>query len=243
MDETVDAELGTVCLLLTGQGDGDLAKQLARAVTDVTTRVLEDDFGNPSAVMFLEVEPHYVSAFDEDELRRVANAYSQVRLVDGHQVAMVNAVPRLVEGDWRPQVLGRHPNASNQASLVYKEAPFVEDRMRFRSSAELNLYRALRSRQLELPPGDTITILPNATARVPGHSWEPDLVIAYHGRVGAIEVDGSHHANRHAADRSRDRIFEDGGFAYVDHITAEEADGPEAQFFVERFLRRLRQAK
>lgn len=241
MEETVDAELGTVCLLLTGQGHGDLAKQLARAVTDVTAQVHEDDFGEPYAVMFLEVEPPFVNAFDDDELQLVANAYSRLWLAKGRHVSIVYAVPRLVEGNWRSQILGRHSQVSNQATLVGKDAPFVEDRMRFRSSAELNLYRALRSKQLEFAPGDTITILPNATARVPGHSWEPDFVIAYHGRVGAIEVDGSHHANRHAADRSRDRIFEDGGFAYVDHITAEEADGPEAQFFVERFLRRLRE--
>lgn len=242
MDEARDAELGTVCSLLTGQGHEEVAKRLAIAVTSVFTKPYEDrhTYDQVCTQIFLEVEPHQVSAFGDLELELIGEAYRKVWAADAIDSCFVTLVPRLVEGDWRGALLGQQRVASNQASLTGKEAPFVEDRMRFRSPAELKLYRVLRAKQVELPPDDTITILPNPTARVPGHSWEPDFVIAYHGRIGVIEVDGYHHASRAAADRTRDRLLEDGGFGRVDHITAEDAEGPEAQFFVERFLHRLR---
>ena len=46
--------------------------------------------------------------------------------------------------------------------------------------------------------------MPNPSVRVPGHTWEPDFLVAYNKRVGVIEVDGSTHHNRWAADKTKD---------------------------------------
>lgn len=62
------------------------------------------------------------------------------------------------------------------------------------------MYEALKRAQESRPPADTITIVPLPSARVPGHTWEPDFLVAYRGRVGAIEVDGPHHTGKRAAE-------------------------------------------
>lgn len=101
------------------------------------------------------------------------------------------------------------------------------------------MYRSLKRAQAQLPPGETLTIVPGPAVRIPAHTWEPDFLVIYKGRAGIIEVDGRTHVKKWSSDRSRDRLFEDAGVAYVDHIDAADTEGPGVDQFVERFLRKL----
>lgn len=113
--------------------------------------------------------------------------------------------------------------------------------MRFRDPGERNVYRAFKRAQHRLPSTESITILPNASARpFVAHTWEPDFVIAYKGRVGIVEIDGPTHQGRAAADKSRDHFFENSGVAYVDRWAVEDStDDATLDEHVERFLKRL----
>jgi hypothetical protein len=114
------------------------------------------------------------------------------------------------------------------------------DGMPFDRPEEIALYRVLAGVQAELPCAQSVLISVNPLVRVPGHRWKPDLLVAHHGRAGIIEVDGASHYGRSCADRSRDRLLEDAGIAYVDRLSAEEASNHlEAEVFVRRFLARL----
>lgn len=87
------------------------------------------------------------------------------------------------------------------------------------------------------------SITPNPALYVAGRTWEPDFLVTFRGRVGIIEVDGASHAGRAASDKSRDRIFEDAGVAYVERLYAEDiTDEDTAYEYVARFLRKLAQA-
>ena len=117
------------------------------------------------------------------------------------------------------------------------------DRLLFRTPEELLVYDELCRIQRELPRHENLTIAPVQAVRVPGHTWEVDLLVMYRGRVGVIEVDGGAHHGRWAADRTRDRLLEDAGVAYVDRIPVEEARDPaEVRAFLDRFLFRLSRA-
>lgn len=114
------------------------------------------------------------------------------------------------------------------------------DSMTFRSQAEVSVYRALVAAQAAMPKFRSMTVTPNAPVRVPGRTIEVDFLVLYRGRCGVIEVDGHHHGGRRAHDRSRDRLLENAGLAYVDRIGVEETDDTvELALFVERFLDRL----
>jgi hypothetical protein len=109
----------------------------------------------------------------------------------------------------------------------------------FDEPEEMSVYRALLSLQDRLPARANLLVA-RAVVRVPGKNFKPDLLVVYHGRAGVIEVDGASHYARAAADRSRDRLLEDAGIAYIDHLDAESArDEKECQIFVERFINRL----
>jgi hypothetical protein len=116
----------------------------------------------------------------------------------------------------------------------------VRDSMRFRDKAEVVLYEALKEKQHSLPVTDTISIIPNASVRVLGHTWEPDFIVVYRGRTGVIEVDGGSHRKKYASDKSRDQILEDCGISWVERIDVADAENPaECKTFVDRFLKRL----
>jgi hypothetical protein len=150
--------------------------------------------------------------------------------------------PAPVSADWRKDIEATlRGKPKNQASLVALPDRFpVRDAMRFRDGAEVALYEALKAKQHALPATDTITIIPNASVRVPGHTWEPDFLVVYRGRTGAIEVDGGSHRKKYASDKSRDKILEDAGISRVERIDVADAEDPEeCEAFVERFLARL----
>jgi hypothetical protein len=63
---------------------------------------------------------------------------------------------------------------------------------------------------------------------------------SYKGRSGMIEVDGGSHRGCWSNGKSRDRLFEDAGVAYVDHIDADDVkNDADVDIFIGRFLRRL----
>lgn len=129
--------------------------------------------------------------------------------------------------------------ALSQSALA---AGWAEDGLWFASSAELQVYHYLRRRQRVTDPNGSLLIVPNAWAKLPTrrHPLRPDFLICYAGRAGIIEVDGPRHNGRLSQDRSRDRLFEDAGIAYIDHLDAEAtSDPPEIAAIVNRFLRRL----
>jgi hypothetical protein len=114
------------------------------------------------------------------------------------------------------------------------------DGMRFDRPEEIAVYRALAHLQAELPRGQSVLISGNPFVRVPGHTLKTDLLVVHRGRAGVIEIDGASHYGRLCADRSRDRLLEDAGIAYVDRLSAEEASNRrETEVFVRRFLARL----
>ena len=109
----------------------------------------------------------------------------------------------------------------------------------FDQPGELAMYRALVALQEGMPPRHSLLIA-RAVVRVRGRTLKPDLLVVHKKRAGVIEVDGATHFGRAAADRSRDRLFEDAGVCDVDHLDAESADDPvECGRFVERFVERL----
>lgn len=188
------------------------------------------------------VVPHYiVERFSAEVCSQILSALNEVRL--GVYVQDIRVSPQLIQGDWRSRAekrLGHGP--SNQAQVgprLAVDGP-REDRLGFRSATELRVYRALKRVCLTLPATERFAILPNAGARIGENTMELDFVIAYKGRVGVIEVDGPTHRGRAATDKSRDRLVENHGIAYVDRWTVEDADSEDdLEKLIKRFLLRL----
>ena len=143
--------------------------------------------------------------------------------------------------DWREQIarrLGEGPR--NQATLGPVPPPISEDRLMFRSRAEIAVYRALKRAQGKRPQAENVTVLALPSARINGNTLEPDFVVLYRGRAGIIEVDGPHHIGKRASDTSRDRIFRYCGVKEVDHFdVADVDDEAELDKLIEGFLWRL----
>ena len=117
-----------------------------------------------------------------------------------------------------------------------------EDRMSFRSVAELRVNQALKRARSVRDPHHTIGILALPMMSVPSATWEPDLMVTLEGRVGVIEVDGPSHRgmDKRSSERSKDRLLEDAGVALIEHIDAKDTDDAASlDTFVERFLERL----
>jgi len=137
---------------------------------------------------------------------------------------------------------GKRP--TNHARRVRSEPPrFVEDGLSFTNDGELAVYRMLKKIQTSMPSDETIGIFPLPGGRLPGKTWEPDVLVTYKRRVGVLEIDGPDHNARRAMDMSRDSIWLDSGVAYVDRITVEAVTNPkELELFLRKFLKRVEQA-
>ena len=189
--------------------------------------------------------PTFISDRIDEELgATIKDALNEALASDATHVRHVWYAPPPVPSDWREKAsarLGAGP--VNQGTLGRTVPEFDWDGMRFRSAAELAVYRALRAEQDKRPQTENLTILPLPSARVVGNRFEPDFVIIFRGAAGIIEVDGPHHRGKAAGDRSRDRIFRHCGIVEVDRIDV--ADGPdpvELERFVAAFLYRLGKA-
>lgn len=243
-DEQADRELGTVLKLLYVRGHHGAVQQLIGA-TSVRWDYVNRDWGITyyEVVMVVEVErfPEYQ---DAEASSQISAAFDEVWRGTQREVESVSVQPALVAAGWRNDVNGLlRPNGSNQAALVPLQPNALrDDSMSFRDRAELMLYNAFKARQSVLPRETTLTIVPNPAVRVPGKTWEPDFLIAYGGRAGIVEVDGTSHNKRYANDKSRDEILEDSGFALVMRLDVKDAEDPrQVEAFVDRFLRRLAQ--
>lgn len=250
MDENEDAQLGTAARLLLKRGH----KEAAALLLEVKALYWnQENFWNDTRWFNIDMEVEFdlLDQGTDDVRKEIAEALTTVLTArqpsDGNEnyseaVSGVQLVPSLLrDSDWRAQVqsaLTGRP--ANQATLMAVPDHFPsEDRMRFRTKGELCLYRSLKRAQDNLPAGETITISPGPSVRIPAHTWEPDFIVFYKGKAGIIEVDGSVHHKKWSSDRSRDRLFEDAGISYVDHIDTTDTEGPQVDQFVERFLRRL----
>jgi hypothetical protein len=119
--------------------------------------------------------------FTEDVSSRIHSALSEAARSAGIAIMNLRTETPLTEPGWRERAearLGQGP--SNQGTAAPPPKRWItEDRMRFRDVGERNVYRAFKRAQQRLPSTESITILPNASARpFVGHTWEPDFVIA-----------------------------------------------------------------
>ena len=118
---------------------------------------------------------------------------------------------------------------------------FSEDGLLFTNEGERTVYRALKQiQEKDFRRDETIGIFPLPAGRVPDHTWEPDLLVTYKGRVGVLEIDGPSHNGRRALDRTRDHVLLDSGIAFVDRVPVEAlSDRTELMAVLRRFLRRI----
>jgi hypothetical protein len=120
----------------------------------------------------------------------------------------------------------------------------MEDGLSFTNEGELTVYLALKLLQETLPADRTIGIFPLAGGRIPGHTWEPDVLVTYKNRAGVLEIDGPHHNARRAMDMSRDHLLRDAGVAFVDRIPVETVSDPkELGAALTRFIRRVAETR
>lgn len=191
----------------------------------------------------LLVDPWVVRRFDDDALERVRWALDTVARQIGYEVGWVDVFPEPAKAGWREQVQAAlaNPDATNQATLAPLAAGHPrEDGLNFRDDAERRMYQGLKQRQEALPKTDTFSIIPNPGLRVQHRTVEPDFLVAYRGRCGAIEVDGASHARKWSSDRSREYSLEDAGIAFVRRIdVADVDDESELAAFIDTFLRKL----
>jgi hypothetical protein len=248
VDEDYDVELGTAAQILHRDGATQAASLLLEAqlldytLLDIAFNMRHMD--EPNAYMVaavLEVPAALADRFTPEITDQIRGALAEVAFRERRLVEEVRIVPALAEANWRERMeaaLGLSP--TNQAALgppVPDRFPKV-DRMRFRDAAEVRLYEGLKRSQEAADP--QFTIVPNAAVRVPGRTWEVDFLILLGGRAGVIEVDGATHSRKWSSDRSRDRVLEDAGVAYIDRIDAEDTKDPLlVDQFIQRFLRKL----
>jgi hypothetical protein len=243
-----DVHLGTAAQLLVERGKQEAAALLldVQSVEYVFIDILVPLVGEgPEVVKVtakLFVEPSLLPRFTDEIKQQVYEALHEAAQSDEYYVDDVVVVPTHAAENWRESLtatLGEKP--TNQARLGRPPRRWLHaDRMAFRDEAEVAMYQALKRAQEAMPSEDSMTIVPNPAIRLPGRTVEPDFLVVYRGRCGAIEVDGATHSGKHASDRSRDRLLEDAGIARIDRIDVADAERPdEADRFVRRFLRRL----
>lgn len=242
-----EATLGYAAVLLLQRGD----REAVELLLDVENAVVErdPDTGYDSD-LWLEVAPEHRARFTEDVVDKLRQVCVEVADRRGLGVGWVDVREVLpdVGPQWREQVreqlTGKRP--TNQGRRVRTSPPrYVEDRLAFTNAGELTVYRALKQiQEKDLPREDTIGIYPLAGGRVPGHTWEPDVLVTYKGRAGVLEVDGPHHNGRKALDNTRDHLLRDAGIAFVDRVPVEALSNPtELTAVLRRFLRRLEEAR
>jgi hypothetical protein len=241
-----EATLGHAAVVLVQRGD----QETARLLLDVIKVVVEQD-GDGEWDLWLEVSPEHRDQFSEEVVPKIREVCVEVSKRRGYGidwVAVREVLPE-VGPQWREQLQeqfsgGKRP--TNQARRVRTEPPrYVEDWLQFTNAGELTVYRALRQiQENDLLPEETIGIYPLAGGRVPGKTWEPDVLVTYKGRAGVLEVDGPTHNARRAMDLSRDHVLLDAGVAFVDRVPVEALNDPgELHATLRRFLRRLGEAR
>jgi hypothetical protein len=230
--------MGQAAAVLVGRGLPDLAALLL----DVESAVIERDPEDNSRDLWLEAHPENCARISDkvEDLRSVAMEIARRRRYPVDWLGVREILPT-VGPDWRDQLRAQLDGKrfTNQARKVRVQGPsFVEDGLCFTNAGEAQVYRALkRLQEADLPGAQTIGIFPLPGVRVPGHTWEPDLLVTYRGRAGVLEIDGPHHNGRRAFDLTRDHLLHDAGIALVDRIPVEAlADRGELERVLRRFL-------
>lgn len=242
-DELGDEQmLGTSAILLHQQGDSVTAALLAE-VTSLEMVLWNSQFDEVGYKAILKVEPHLLTRFTEEVLKTISDAL-EAALADQGSVDEIVARPVLprVGTDWRKQLrAATGPQPSNQARRVRLEPKHpMEDGVHFTNEWEHRVYGVLKERQAALPENQTIGIMPLGAMRVLGHTFEPDLLITYRGRVGVIEIDGPHHKGRASDDKSRERLLRKAGIKHIDRIDVRDSTQKhEVEKFVTDFLNHL----
>ncbi|MGW9494829.1 hypothetical protein ACWG5P_10630 [Streptomyces prasinus] len=250
-DELSDDEvIGAASLLLAQRGH----RQAAALMLDATSVRIERYTVHEDSMSFsydreyqeviLELEPHLIHNTGY-LLKDIKSAFETVgagceRSIEDVQIREV--IPR-VGPNWRDQLVRelKGGQQTNQARKIRLEPRHpMEDGLHFTNEWEHRVYLVLKEHQARLPHNDSIGIMPLGALRVPGHTFEPDFLITFRGRVGVIEVDGPHHKGRASADRSRDRLFKHAGVRDVDRLCVEDSTTKEeVEKFVIDFLKHL----
>jgi hypothetical protein len=191
-----------------------------------------------------------MGGFDKAVVGRIRDACSEVSRRRGYDIwfAGVREILPDVGPGWREnlrrQFSGEKRPTNHARRIRSGVVSHAEDWLSFTNEGELTVYRALKNLQESYPRDETIGIFPLAGGRIPGHTWEPDVLVTYKGRAGVLEIDGPHHNTRRAMDISRDHLLRDAGIAFVDRVPVEAVSNPsELEAVLRRFLKRLAETR
>ncbi|WP_158678610.1 hypothetical protein [Streptomyces sulphureus] len=248
---TDDGAIGAAAILLSQRGH----TTAAALMLDVTAFIFERRTHYEESMDFtstleyedviLEVEPHLTLGFDRSVVHQIASAFDAVgnkweRYFD--EVMVREVIPE-VGSDWRNRLARelKGGSVSNQGrNIRYEPTHPQADGLHLTNEWEHKVYQVLRERQSSLPDNETIGIIPLAGTRVLGHTFEPDLMVTYRGRVGVIEIDGPHHKGRRSDDAGRERLLRNAGIRHIDRIdVADSTQKAEVEKFVTDFLKHL----
>ena len=240
-----EATISLAAHLLIGRGQ-DKIVGLLLDVDRIKVDPREDRYDDDS--LWLEVATEHMPGFTEEVIDKIKEACTEVdrRKSYGIWLAGVRETLPDVGPGWQDnlrQLLGGKP--TNHARKIRNEPPrWVDDGLNFTNDGELKVYRALKKLQAMYPSDDTIGIFPLPAGKLPGRTWEPDVIVTYHKRVGVLEVDGPHHTGRRANDMSRDSLWLDAGVAHAHRIPVEALNDPrELDAALRKFLKRLAETR
>ncbi|WP_143737852.1 hypothetical protein [Microbispora sp. GKU 823] len=211
----------------------------------------DDSWGGKYHWAYLNVPGWTAVRFDDALLERIQEALKQIGKRYGLSVTNLElgaALPS-VDQEWRRTLYTRlsGDSVTNHAKRVKPDPRLSRDGFYFMSLEEIRVYDALKRAQAALyasNPANTISIFPLPLGRVgTGNVWTPDFLVVREGRAVLIEVDGPQHRARVAADRTRDRQWENSGFVKVERIPVEETSRDEeldhiVRTYLERLIRR-----
>jgi hypothetical protein len=240
-----EATLSLAIHLLMGRGHEKIVRLLLdveRIEVDPREQEYDDD------ELWLEVAPEHMLGFTSDAVEKIRDVCNEIDKRKSYGIWFAGAREILPEvgPDWQDnlrQLLGGKP--SNHARRIRNEPPrWVEDALSFTNDGELKVYQALKKIQAMCPSDDTLGIFPLAGGRLPGKTWEPDVLVTYKKRAGVLEIDGPHHNARRAMDKTRDSLWLDAGAAFVDRIPVEALSDPrEFDASLRKFLKRLSETR
>jgi hypothetical protein len=249
-----DRHLGTAAELLEHRGETKGAallldaSDLGYAQCTTSYMVWEMEYWNTiveeeSLLAIVACEPVAIDRFTDDIKATLIGVLNEVNGGEGRHVDELRLIPTLSDEAWRERLekrLGANTETNQARVRPLKGDELSVDTLIFRSGAEVKVYEALKRANEKLPQERSLLIAPNVGIRVHGRILEVDFLITYRGRAGVIEVDSIYHRGRRDFDKSKEKLLEDAGIAYVDRVSAEDCDDSSAlDQVVSRFLDRL----
>jgi hypothetical protein len=239
-----DSTLGHAATLLLQRGKEDVV----RLLLDVIKVVIElDEYYD---FLWLEVAPEHLAQFEEGKVETIKDACEEVSRRFGYGISWGGVREAITEvgPEWRDHLRqrfygGKRPT-NNGHRVRTADVRIMEDHLAFTNDGERTVYRALRKLQESFPSDETFCIFPLAGGRVPGRTWEPDVLVTYKNRAGVLEIDGPHHNARRALDVSREHLLHDAGVGFVDRVPVEALSDPdELDAVLRRFLKRVAETR